>query len=499
MNQNKKINDIKTNLNFISQKFQVMPPPFCKKTLFLFIVALFAFGSSKAQQQNYRGGVHLGEYIHGYWEYLPQSYSPNSSKKFPLIIFINGTGVAGDGSEQSMRSKNIVGAAYGPPYRITSDAAFPKSFTNPAGETFEFVVICPQWTTEPWLHVDPVTKKVDSIWIKGINDMIDTLLKNYNIDKDRIYLTGQSMGSGYIITYLGASLSNSKRIAAAMIASPNYKIDSLGGVNISKGKTPIWFACAEADKKPSFDAEEYVNDNVNTILNAVPYPDYPPQVTIITLQQNPNASHGSACNYLFDQRNTTNGLNAYQWALQFDKMTALPITQLQVSARVTGSAILIQWSAQSENNSSLYSIERSNDSKTFSDLATQPSHNSSMGSSYSFVDGSPIKGTGYYRIKHTDKDGKMTYSKIVAVEYKENASIKIYPNPVGGILTIEVPVSNIRSGQVRIFNSEGKLFKEISTNGTSVQKLDVSSFPKGVYSGKIVLGNQEFNFQFLKQ
>lgn len=443
-----------------------------------------------AQTQTYRGEVHLGQYIHGYWEYLPQSYnSAPPNQKFPVIIFMNGNGTAGDGSEQSMLAKQIATVARGPSWRIINDAAFPKSFTNPQGQTFEFVVIVPQWTVEPYLLGE-------QIYVQGINDMLDTLLKKYKIDPGRIYLSGNSAGPGYEIIYLGASLNNAKRIAAAMLASPVLAIhEPWQGNNVSAGKVATWFVYSPLDKTSNMDS--VVNLSVNTINNATPSPIYPPVVTVLTPAQ--GSSHGSGANYLFDQRNTLNGMNVYEWALQYDKAAILPVTGLSFSAKLSGGSVLLQWGTQSEQNSSSFTIERSADSKTFNDIATITSKNAINGSSYSFTDDHPLPGASYYRIRHNDMDKHYSYSRIVAVQNKAATLLQIYPNPASGKLTIETPALFGKTGRIAIYTNEGKLFHEIRTNGAGKQTIDITAFPRGVYSGKISLPDEEINFQFIKR
>lgn len=451
-----------------------------------------------AQTQTYRGGVHLGQYIHGYWEYLPQSYSsapPN--QKFPVIVFLNGTGTAGDGSVQSMKDEEIPIRAYGPSWRIINDAAFPKSFTNPQGQTFEFVVIVPQPTVELYLLPGNVLAQV-------INDMLDTLIKNNKIDPNRIYLAGQSAGPAYELSYLGASLGNANRIAAAMLASPVWSLhEPLQGANVSQGKVPIWFAYAEADTGKVSDGSKRVNvadsvrRSVNTINGANPPPVYPPLVTALTPAQ--GSSHSSGANYLFNQRNTLNGMNVYEWALQYDKAAILPVTGLSFSAKLSDGSVLLQWSTQSEQNSSSFTIERSADSKVFNDIATIPSKNAINGSSYSFTDDHPLPGASYYRIRHNDMDKHYSYSRVVAVQNKATTLLQIYPNPASSKLTIETPSLNGKTGRIAIYTNDGKLFHEIRTNGARKQTIDITAFPRGVYSGKISLPDEEINFQFIKR
>lgn len=100
-----------------------------------------------------------------YLLYLPGDYD-STDKKWPLILFLHGAGESGDDLE------------------IVKRNGIPKIVDN--DDTYPFIAVSPQcpegysWENQ----------------FEALDLMLDEITDNYNIDEDRIYVTGLSMG-GY--------------------------------------------------------------------------------------------------------------------------------------------------------------------------------------------------------------------------------------------------------------------------------------------------------------
>jgi predicted peptidase len=102
-----------------------------------------------------------------YLLYLPKNYTA-SGKKVPLMLFLHGRG-------ESNGPLSVV-AKWGPPRRLA------------AGEQMKYLVVSPQCPPESfWSKDDQQSQLVE---------LLQHIRTAYNIDNDRIYLTGLSMG-GY--------------------------------------------------------------------------------------------------------------------------------------------------------------------------------------------------------------------------------------------------------------------------------------------------------------
>ena len=144
----------------------------------LFIIALFVISVGGCEENNIMAKGKAGSQVSGRFEtektetiamdyllYLPKDYY-KSEKKWPLILFLHGKGQRGNDLEKVKE--------HGPPKLIEE------------GREFDFVIISPQCSEWRWWP-----DKLD-----GLIALLDRIEADYNIDTDRVYLTGLSMG-GY--------------------------------------------------------------------------------------------------------------------------------------------------------------------------------------------------------------------------------------------------------------------------------------------------------------
>jgi len=128
-----------------------------------------------------------------YLLYLPKNY--DSKPAWPLVLFLHGAGERGDDLDLVKK--------HGPPKLVE------------AGKEFPFVLVSPQCPADHWWQPQELTA------------LLDEIVEKQKIDKDRIYVTGLSMG-GFGTWSLAAY--SPKRFAAivpvcggsrrAMIGSP---------------------------------------------------------------------------------------------------------------------------------------------------------------------------------------------------------------------------------------------------------------------------------------
>ena len=172
---------------------------------------------------------------------------------------------------------------------------------------------------------------------------------------------------------------------------------------------------------------------------------------------------------------------ATQLTLYSDTITiaGLPIKDITLSAKETNGQVLLQWQTTDEVNTASFTIQRSTDGKTFTDLATKEAIGKGD-NGYSYMDASAASGVNYYRIKVTDKTGVITYSNVASLTINHSL-LTIYPNPAKDVATIQG--NHIAS--VQVIDNMGRVVKVFLLNDATNPKLIVSNLPSGLYHLRI--------------
>jgi predicted peptidase len=156
-----------------------------------------------------------------YLLFLPEGYG-EKDKRWPLMLFLHG---AGERGEDLNKVK-----VHGPPKIVEKKKDFP------------FIVVSPQCPKDVWWN-----EKVEVL----IN-LLDEIEARYNVDTERVYLTGLSMG-GYGTWALGSKYP--ERFAAiAPICGGGLRFMALGLTDM-----PIWVFHGAKDRVvPVKESEEMV-------------------------------------------------------------------------------------------------------------------------------------------------------------------------------------------------------------------------------------------------
>ena len=149
---------------------------------------------------------------------LPADYD-KSSKSWPLVLFLHGSGESGNDLAKVK--------AHGPPKLVETNGPFP------------FILVSPQSPGHGW---NPDL----------LNGLLDSVIKQYRVDTDRVYLTGLSMG-GYG-TWSLAAAHPEKFAAIAPICGGGNPADAA-----KLARLPIWvFHGAKDNTVPLKRSEEMV-------------------------------------------------------------------------------------------------------------------------------------------------------------------------------------------------------------------------------------------------
>jgi Secretion system C-terminal sorting domain len=153
---------------------------------------------------------------------------------------------------------------------------------------------------------------------------------------------------------------------------------------------------------------------------------------------------------------------------------ALPLTLLDFTAKADNKAAFLTWKTANERNVSHFEIERSADSKQWTKMSEKKA---GFTEGYAFTDENAFEQSfaPFYRLKIVDYDGRTAYSPIRQVAKGKADDLKIYPNPVLHILTVQ----NATATSVDILNSVGQVVLKatLDKNGD----INVATLPSGIY------------------
>jgi len=169
--------------------------------------------------------------------------------------------------------------------------------------------------------------------------------------------------------------------------------------------------------------------------------------------------------------------------------STLPIKFLSFNAKNINDNGVLNWAVANENaQTKLYQLERSNDGRNFSTIASiNPKYNGSN-NTYDYTDFNlkSIKSEGviFYRVKEIDQDNKFVYSYIQPVKLNNKLALYLSPNPAisNTILTYELASSE--SIQISITDDTGKVVNKIRTEdikGVNQFNIDLNNYTKGIY------------------
>lgn len=189
--------------------------------------------------------------------------------------------------------------------------------------------------------------------------------------------------------------------------------------------------------------------------------------------------------------------------------TALPVGYTHFTGRTEGNLNLLSWQTVSESNNKGFEIERSADGKSFSSIgfvATKAENgNSSTLINYNYTDTKPFSANNYYRLKQSDKDGKIHYSDVVLLKSKaaDFRISSVYPNPSKAELNLIITSMKAERATVIITDLSGKVISQVNTQliiGDNLQQLDVRSLTNGTYIIKVIgsSGNETGIQRFVK-
>jgi predicted peptidase len=183
--------------------------------------AIVADGPSKSRQTARPIGMPFTK--NGYWEYLPPGYGDGTKR--PLLVFWHGVGENGSGGRTDL-DKVLV---HGPPKLIN---------LNQWPSDRPFIVLSPQHAAADAGRDCPTASE--------IHDFIAFGMTNYDVDPNRVYLTGLSCGALGSSSYLG-QFQGQQVVAAVLIAGDSSIAYNAAGCTLLN-QVALWALHGDIDQ-----------------------------------------------------------------------------------------------------------------------------------------------------------------------------------------------------------------------------------------------------------
>lgn len=227
----------------------------------------------------------VNEAIGGYYAGLPAYYN-QTSKSYPLLIFLPGGGQTGDGQIDLPLLLND-GIA-----ELMEEKKFPPNFAV-NGKNYSFINLTPQFNRYPS--------------DEDVKSFIIFAKKNYRVDTSRIYLSGLSLGGTLTSNMGGEYTAQLAAIAPIAGVSTGNDINVKCG-NIAKGNLPVWVFHNSGD--PLISALDPIN--FVSVINSF-HPSVTPKLTLFN-----NNTH-DAWTKAIDPKYKENNMNMYEWMLNYSR------------------------------------------------------------------------------------------------------------------------------------------------------------------------------------
>jgi hypothetical protein len=171
----------------------------------------------------------------------------------------------------------------------------------------------------------------------------------------------------------------------------------------------------------------------------------------------------------------------------------LPLTLYSFDAKLSNKTVLLNWGLAEQEEHAVVTVQRSLNNKGWQDIYQHSLKNSTTLQYYQFKD-NPIESGDYsYRLKLTAATGKVTFSPVRIIRFKNASSLIVYPIPAQTRLSVS---SNGKIKEISVTNLfQQKIEVPMSRLNDQSLELNLERLPSGVY----FVHTQESVKRFIKQ
>lgn len=171
---------------------------------------------------------------------------------------------------------------------------------------------------------------------------------------------------------------------------------------------------------------------------------------------------------------------------------ALPLMLLTFEGKRTDvNNVLLNWKTTNEINNAGFEVERSlggGQAQLVKIAFVKGQNGGSKENKYQLPDTNAFMGISYYRLKQIDFDSNFVYSNIIAIKNTGLESLKLYPNPAGNTVYLDVVAAANATAQIYFTDMQGKpviMLQPFLTKGDNLQQVQISNLAPGTYFVKL--------------
>jgi hypothetical protein len=203
-------------------------------------------------------------------------------------------------------------------------------------------------------------------------------------------------------------------------------------------------------------------------------------------------------------QNSTDFTNNNTAVPRNSNFNALPISLNKFLVAKMGNGYAVTWQVTCLSNSVNFQIERSSLSNSgFTSFYSATESKARCASSFTVNDEQPFAGKTYYRLKITNVDGAVNYSKTVLVQ---NGSIRnaITMKPTIVISNAIIQLTADKEGQafISVADMQGRIVLKTTKNITAGENeltLSTNNLSKGEFFVNVILNGESLKTRFIKQ
>jgi hypothetical protein len=181
--------------------------------------------------------------------------------------------------------------------------------------------------------------------------------------------------------------------------------------------------------------------------------------------------------------------------------TPLPVSFSAFTVKADGCKVQLNWSTAMEINNDYFTVERSRDGRTFTGIATVQSRgNSNEKHDYVYIDEHPENGSGYYRIRQVDLDGKHTATSIqqVYVHCNGNDAIRVFPTVSNNNIQIILP-AGYEDATITLLTALGQQIKVPVEGGGLSYRIRVDQLASAMYIVRVRKGIELHSYKVIRE